>query len=348
MEDRAARLLDWYDANARVLPWRALPGEAPDPYRVWLSEIMLQQTRAAAAAPYFEAFARRWPTLEALAAATLEEVMAAWAGLGYYARARNLHRCAQEVAAGGGRLPRDEAALRALPGIGPYTAAAIAAIAFGQPSAAVDGNVERVMARLFAVTEPLPKSRPRLRALAGDLVPGTRTGDFAQALIELGATVCTPRAPNCSACPLAPGCEGRRSGTAETLPHRTAKPARPTRFGVCFWLVRDGAALLRRRPPSGLLGGMMEVPGTPWRGRPWPRREALAFAPAKVRWHSVPGEVSHPFTHFQLALTVLSGRTATRKADGIWVPVGAVDDAGLPSVMARAAHLVAHEETAVV
>jgi len=340
MTDRAEKLLKWYDANARDLPWRAAPGEVPDPYRVWLSEVMLQQTQAVVVAPYFEKFLGIWPTVQSLAAANLDDVLAAWAGLGYYARARNLHRTAQAVAQAGGGFPDSEAALRALPGIGVYTAAAVAAIAFGAHASAVDGNVERVVSRLFAVHVPLPKSRPKLRKLAASLVPIARTGDFAQALIELGATVCTARSPSCPACPLSEGCKALAKGSQHTLPKRAPKPQRPTRNGVCFWLVKGRKVLLRRRPPKGLLGGMLEIPGTPWQAGAWDQKAALEFAPTSADWQPAPVQVRHTFTHFHLVLTVMTASTRTGgHLAGDWVMIDDLEPAGLPSVFAKVARL---------
>jgi A/G-specific adenine glycosylase len=279
----SALLLAWYDRERRRLPWRALPGERPDPYRIWLSEIMLQQTSVMTVAPYFDRFVARWPDISALAAASLDEVLQLWQGLGYYARARNLHACARLVVARhGGAFPDDPAALRALPGIGAYTAAAIAAIAFERRVAAVDGNVERVVARLHAVAVPLPRAKPRLKALAAALVPPTRAGDFAQAMMDLGATLCTPRRPRCALCPWRSGCAAHASGRVDEFPIAAAKPERPQRFGVAFWLTRsDGEVLLRRRPERGLLGGMVEIPSTDWRTWPWEFDEALPWAPAQ-------------------------------------------------------------------
>ncbi|HYZ34871.1 MAG TPA: A/G-specific adenine glycosylase, partial [Crenalkalicoccus sp.] len=261
----APDLLRWYDRHRRRLPWRAEPGEMPDPYRVWLSEIMLQQTTVAAVIPYYERFVTRFPTVAALAAAPAEAVMSAWAGLGYYARARNLHACAKAVAESGG-FPRDLAGLRALPGIGPYTAAAIGAIAFGIPAVPVDGNVERVAARLFAIEQPLPTAKPAIRAaaegLGADPAARGRPSDFAQALFDLGAGVCTPAAPGCAICPVTARCEARRLGIQASLPRKSPKRNRPVRYGVHFWLTDDrGMVLLRTRPAKGLLGGMAELPG---------------------------------------------------------------------------------------
>jgi len=335
----ARRLLAWYDRDARRLPWRSPPGERADPYRVWLSEVMLQQTTVAAVEPYFRAFVARWPTVTELAAAPLDEVLAAWAGLGYYARARNLHACAQILAGRGGTLPEDEDGLRALPGVGEYTAAAIAAIAFGRRSVVVDGNVLRVMARLFAHREKLPGAKPALAALAARLTPASRPGDYAQAVMDLGATLCTPRNPACDRCPWRDSCEANRLGIAAALPAREAKARRPVRRGVAFWAQRaDGAVLLRRRPATGLLGGMMEIPSTPWRAEPWALDEALAAAPFAARWRKLPGEVGHVFTHFALRLTVVAGRARPAAGiDGEWCPVDSLAQRALPSVMRKVA-----------
>lgn len=321
-----ARLLAWYDRHARRLPWRVAPadakaGEIADPYRVWLSEIMLQQTTVAAVKGYFEVFTTRWPSVGALAAADEADVMKAWAGLGYYSRARNLKACAETVARDlGGRFPEDEEALRRLPGVGPYTAAAIAAIAFDRPATVVDGNVERVVARLFAIEEAMPAAKPDLRRLAATLTPTTRPGDFAQGMMDLGATVCTPKRPACALCPWNDGCAARASGSPEVYPRRAAKAARPTREGVAFVAVRaDGAVLLRRRPPKGLLGGMSEPPGTVWR----PLGEAAASAeapPLAASWRRMPVVVEHTFTHFHLRLEVRRAdvAAATAAPSGHW------------------------------
>ncbi|HEX5453912.1 MAG TPA: A/G-specific adenine glycosylase [Stellaceae bacterium] len=328
-----ALLLDWYDRHRRDLPWRAAPGRSADPYLVWLSEIMLQQTTVATVGPYFDRFVARWPTLPALAAAPLDEVLHLWQGLGYYARARNLHACARAVIARhGGEFPDDPAALRALPGIGAYTAAAIAAIAFDQPLAAVDGNVERVVARLYAERAPLPAAKPRLRALAATLVPPVRAGDFAQAMMDLGATICTPRRPRCVLCPWRADCAAAASGIAEELPVMVEKPERPLRLGVAFWLHRgDGAVLLRRRPEKGLLGGMIELPSTPWREAPWGMAEAIDAAPTPARWSPLPGTVRHGFTHFRLELSLLAAETDAPVA-GIWAKPAEFKDYALPTL----------------
>jgi len=307
----ASDLLRWYDRHRRVLPWRAAEGETPDPYHVWLSEIMLQQTTVAAVQPYYRRFLALFPTVDALAASPDEQVMAAWSGLGYYARARNLLACARTVSAAGG-FPRDLAGLRALPGVGAYTSAAIGAIAFGIPVVPVDGNVERVTSRLFAVEAPLPKSRPVLARAAATLgedpAARARPSDFAQALFDLGATLCTPRRPACTICPWSIPCRARAQGIQERLPAKAAKREKPHRHGVLFHLTDSaGAVLLQRRPPRGLLGGMTELPGTPWREEAWTIADALAFAPLTADWQPA-GSVLHGFTHFTLTLAVWRAR----------------------------------------
>ena len=304
---------------------------------------MLQQTTVAATIPYYEKFLRRFPTLAALAAAPLEDVLAAWAGLGYYARARNLHACARAVMAAGG-FPRDPAALRELPGIGAYTAAAIGAIAFGVPAVPVDGNVERVVARLFAVAEPLPVAKPTLRLHAAELgsdpAAQARPSDFAQALFDLGATICTPTAPACALCPWMTECAARRGGIAAELPRRAERRRRPLRHGVHFWLIdHAGNVLLRRRAPSGLLGGMTELPGTEWRALPWQPDEALVHAPMRARWQSV-GEVRHGFTHFELNLHLYAARVPYIDAEGFQRPIATLADEALPSVMRKCLRLL--------
>jgi A/G-specific adenine glycosylase len=307
MHPPAGALLDWYDRHRRVLPFRALANAPGDPYRVWLSEVMLQQTTAAAAGPRFARFLARFPDVAALAAAPEAAVMEEWAGLGYYARARNLHACAKSVLALGG-FPPDVAGLRALPGIGGYTAAAVAAIAFGAQVVPADANVERVMARVFAETALLPASRPILAALAqrfmADAAARARPGDFAQALFDLGATICTPKAPACGLCPWRGHCAAQARGIQATLPRKAPKRARPLRHGVHF-LATDAAAqvLLARRPPRGLLGGMLGLPGTPWRDAPWSTAEALPFAPLPgLDWRCASGVARHGFTHFELEM----------------------------------------------
>jgi A/G-specific adenine glycosylase len=331
-------LLHWYDRHRRTLPWRHLPGEAPDPYRVWLSEIMLQQTTVTAVIPYFERFLARFPTVAALAAAPEEAVLSAWAGLGYYARARNMHACARQVRALGG-FPRTVEGLRSLPGIGAYTAAAVAAIAFGVPVVPVDGNVERVTARLFAITESLPGARPAIAAAAArlgdDAAARLRPSDFAQALFDLGATLCSPVAPACALCPLTRGCAGRIAGIAAELPRKAPKAARPTRFGAHFWLTdAAGQVLLRRRPPRGLLGGMTELPGTAWTATRLTRVAALTHAPMPAVWRSA-GRALHGFTHFQLEIDLYAAEVPVIEADGFLRPADALADEALPSVMRK-------------
>ncbi|MGX5735569.1 A/G-specific adenine glycosylase [Bosea thiooxidans] len=336
---RAADLLAWYDRHRRALPWRAEAGERPDPYRVWASEIMLQQTTVTAVKPYFERFMARFPTVRHLAEAPSEEVMQAWAGLGYYSRARNLHACAQAVMERhGGRFPDTEDGLRALPGIGAYTAGAVAAIAFDRPAAAVDGNVERVMTRLFAIEEAVPGVRPLIREKVLALLPRDRPGDFAQALMDLGATICTPRKPACGLCPWRAPCVARAEGAQESFPRKAPKKAGVTRYGAAFVLARaDGAILLRTRPAKGLLGGMAEVPTSEWRAD-YELDGAAQDAPLPLRWQRLPEPVRHVFTHFPLELSVLVGRVpaATQPPPGMRFTAPArLAEEPLPSVMLK-------------
>ena len=370
--DVSDRLLAWYDVHARILPWRALPGERADPYRVWLSEVMLQQTTVAAVKPRFEAWVARWPSVAALAAADEAEVMGAWAGLGYYARARNLVKTARAVA-DAGAFPRTEAGLRDLPGLGAYTAAAVAAIAFGVRAVVVDANVERVVARLFACLQ----KGPAIRAAADTVTPEHRAGDFAQAMMDLGSAICTPRAPRCLLCPLRDQCAGYATGEPEAFPARKAKAERPQRFGTIFWLERDlqpvraelvealpsfrigsregststssvrtegRKVLLVRRPPRGLLGGMRALPTGAWADAP----PGLADAPGAAEWRLLPGTVAHVFTHFRLELALAVARADAHS--GIagpwatqWWPVDRLGEAGLPGVFAKAAAAIRRE-----
>jgi len=313
-------LLLWYGSERRHLPWRYGPRKKADPYRVWLSEIMLQQTTVKAVIPYFQKFVARWPTVVALASAELEEVLQQWAGLGYYSRARNLKACADAVVRDfGGVFPRTEKQLLELPGIGPYTAAAIAAIAFGERATPVDGNVERVVSRLFAVQQALPASKPEIRRLAATLTPTRRAGDFAQAMMDLGAEICTPKNPSCLVCPLQQDCAANARGLAELLPVKAPKMARPSRYGVAFLVQRDdGAVLLRQRPEAGLLGGMLEVPSTHWGDAPPPKKEALRAAPVTTSWMPVPGTVVHVFTHFRLELVVYRALVPVDASFTLW------------------------------
>lgn len=339
MIPNAADLLAWYDRHRRVLPWRALPGEQADPYRVWASEIMLQQTTIAAVKPYFERFMARFPTIEALAAAPSEAVMTAWAGLGYYSRARNLHACAQAVVSQhGGRFPDTEDGLRNLPGIGAYTAGAIAAIAFDRPAAAVDGNVERVMTRLFAIEALMPAAKKLVREQVLALLPPQRPGDFAQALMDLGATICTPRNPACCLCPWREPCRARAEGTQETFPRKAAKTTGATRFGAAYVLLReDGAVLLRTRAAKGLLGGMAEVPTSAWHAA-YELDGAVQDAPVSGSWRRLPVPVRHVFTHFPLELTLLVAAAPADFAapDGMrFVELKRLREEPLPSVMLK-------------
>jgi A/G-specific adenine glycosylase len=330
------RLLDWYDAHRRPLPWRGGPGSRPQPYHVLLSEVMLQQTTAATVAGRFEAFLARFPSLAALAAATQDEVLHAWQGLGYYRRARALHACAQAVVERcGGALPRSESALRALPGVGAYTARAILAIAFDQPTVPVDANVARVLARRHGVETPLPRALQELQALADALASQRRPGDVAQALMDLGATVCRPRLPRCELCPWQSACVARAAGSAERLPRRAARPARPVRRGIAFLLTRrDGAILFRRRPASGLLGGLHELPGSPWLAGPLRVACSLEHAPVAADWRLARAPVTHTFTHFVLEVTLAEASTA-RPPPGLWCPPHRLHELALPTVMKK-------------
>jgi A/G-specific adenine glycosylase len=321
----ANSLLQHYVDNARRLPWRALPGEPPpEPYRVWLSEVMLQQTTVAAVTPRFERFVQRWPTVETLAAAKDEDVLSEWAGLGYYARARNLIACAREVAARGG-FPTSEAELRKLPGIGDYTAAAMAAIAFGRRALVMDTNVERIVARVNGVEAPIAESKPLLRRYLDQMTPEQKAGDFAQAMMDLGATICRPRAPDCGACPLNADCAAYASGEPERFPAPKLKAVRPVRHGIAYWIERNGCVWLVRRPAKGMLGGMASLPGPDWTEEP-------------VRAAAVLGHVTHVFTHFRLELTVVAVQAPC--GEGWWQPIDGLPEAGLPTLYRRAVEAV--------
>jgi A/G-specific adenine glycosylase len=340
--DLAGLLLAWYDRHARKLPWRIGPGERergvrPDPYRVWLSEVMLQQTTVAAVKSYFEKFIERWPGVSALAAAPRDDVMKAWAGLGYYARARNLKACAEKIASEfGGEFPQNVAELLTLPGIGDYTAAAIAAIAFDEPAPVVDGNIERVIARMFAIDKPLPAAKANIRAHQARLTPTKRAGDYAQALMDLGATICTPKRPACTLCPWSEACLAHAAGNSEAFPVRAARTKRPTRYGNAYVAIReDGAILLRQRDERGLLGGMSEVPGTEWTGE---NSSTAAHAPFPAAWRSLPNPVIHVFTHFRLELSVFVAEVPTMCAapgDAWWADAESIPNEALPSVFKK-------------
>jgi len=339
VQPRAVDLLAWYDRHRRTLPWRAKPGEAPDPYRVWLSEIMLQQTTVRAVGPYYARFLERFPSIEQLAAAELSDVLKLWAGLGYYARARNLHACAKAIVEQHrGTFPRTIAELTALPGLGPYTAAAIAAIAFDAHATPVDGNVERVITRLFACEEELPAAKPAIRQLAKGLTPEARTGDFAQALMDLGATICTPKKPACALCPWNAACAAFRRGDAESFPRKAAKPEGELRRGAAFVVVRaDGYVLTRVRPDNGLLGAMTEVPTTAWTPE-FDGRRARDEAPLPATWRRLPGVVRHTFTHFPLELTVYRAEVppGTAAPEGTrFLPLSEVAGEAFPNLMRK-------------
>ena len=334
------RALRWWDRNRRELPWRAGPGETPDPYRVWLSEVLLQQTTAQAAARYFQTFVNRWPAVEDLAAASTEAVISAFAGLGYYSRARNLHACAKEIARRGGRFPDQEAELRALPGVGDYTAAAIAAIAFGRQAAPVDGNIARVLTRILALDQPIAQAKAEIRAAALNFAPSRRAGDFAQALMDIGAMICRPCSPLCAACPLHEDCAARRSGAPEAFPRLPAGKPKPRRAGAAFFARRtDGAFLARRRPPRGLLASTVELPGTAWTND-GPGEDWLSDVPVLACWRRLPGAVEQTFSHFALRLTVFAAYFGGAAPAGhFWIAPDAVAEAGLSNVMRKA---VAH------
>ncbi|WP_291866184.1 A/G-specific adenine glycosylase [Bradyrhizobium sp.] len=348
-DGRPALLLAWYDRHRRKLPWRPPAGERADPYRVWLSEIMLQQTGVKTVGPYFEKFLARWSGVEALGRASLDDVLRMWAGLGYYSRARNLHACAVAVLRDhGGAFPDTEEGLRSLPGIGPYTAAAIAAIAFGRRTMPVDGNIERVVSRLFAVEAPLPQAKPLIQQLAATLLSAnenaSRAGDSAQALMDLGSSICTPKKPACALCPLNDGCVARLRGEQEAYPRKAPKNTGALRRGAAFVVTRGDQLLVRSRPEKGLLGGMTEVPGSAWLAAQGDKA-ALQQAPdlkGVARWHRKAGVVTHVFTHFPLELAVYTAElpARTRAPEGMrWVPVATLGDEALPNVMRK---VIAH------
>ena len=343
-----ATLLGWYAVHARTLPWRKRPGEPRhEPYRVWLSEVMLQQTTVAAVGKYYARFLELWPSVGALAAADESAVMTEWAGLGYYARARNLIAAARAVAAAGGAFPDSEEGLRALPGLGAYTAAAVAAIAFDRRAVVVDANVERVVARLFLIETPLPAARPAIRAAADAITPNARPGDFAQAMMDLGATICTPRRPRCLLCPLAGPCGARAEGDPEALPVKPAKKAKPQRRGTAYWIERDGMVWLVTRAAKGMLGGMRALPDDRWVAR----QDGDETPPITAQWHSL-GLVAHSFTHFDLELQLMRaadldthGTDTSALTGGEWWQVARIESAGLPTVFAKVARLALAQRT---
>lgn len=339
----AQKLLRWYDDHQRSLPWRATT-TPPDPYAVWLSEIMLQQTTVVTVISYFGKFIRLWPTIHDLAGAPLDDVLHAWQGLGYYARARNMHKCAQKIVADyDGHFPDDEKELLTLPGIGAYTAAAIAAIAFDRPATIVDGNVERVISRMYEIQTPLPQAKKEIYAMAQKITPQKRAGDYAQAIMDLGATICTPKNPGCEKCPWEKNCGARAHGSWQKFPVKGAKKKKPTRFGIIFWVENNrGEILLEQRPPSGLLGGMMGFPGTVWREKKWALPEAMDFAPAHTAWNLLPGVARHSFTHFDLEMTIAVGRVEN-PSTGFWCAPGAFHTQALPTVMKK---VIRHQQHA--
>ncbi len=337
MTDLATQLLDWYDRNKRNLPWRATGDKRPDPYAVWLSEVMLQQTTVATVKGYFEKFLNRWPTVTALAAATQEDVLQEWAGLGYYSRARNLHKCAQVVTTEhDGTFPSTEAALRALPGIGDYTAAAIASIAFDEPATVVDGNVERVISRLHRVQEKMPTAKKAIKELAAELTPQERAGDYAQATMDLGATICSPKKPKCLLCPWVKACAAHKAGDEERYPIKAPKKLKPTRRAISFWLEHDGHILLERRPQKGLLAGMPGLFSTPWIERDnFPEvQEWQAHVPVDSYWKKTEDMAKHTFTHFHLETRLLTAKSSQKLniENGFWHPINDIKNIGLPTV----------------
>ncbi len=342
-----AALLGWYDTHGRTLPWRSkTPGAVADPYKVWLSEIMLQQTTVAVVSDYYARFLARWPDVQALAAAPLDDVLHAWAGLGYYARARNLHACAQKVATEhGGVFPVGEKALLSLPGIGPYTAAALMAIAHNRPANVVDGNVERVMARLHKVKTPLPAAKKELTALAARYVTKARCADWPQALMDLSALICRPKNPACALCPIHTFCAAGQNDDAATYPRRAAKKPKPVRHGAAFILRKGAFVYLQKRPAKGLLGGMSEVPGTDWQSEKINQAGLCALAPVPANWENI-GTVRHVFTHFALKLVVFTAPAPTsfQPADGWWADVRRLDEEALPSLMRKVLALGHHSK----
>lgn len=341
--DRSKAIISWYDRHHRILPWRVTPPEQArgikaDPYRVWLSEIMLQQTTVEAVKSYFNKFVTLWPNFASMAAASEDDILRAWAGLGYYSRARNLKKCADLIAANyNGKFPSTAAGLKELPGIGDYTSAAIAAIAFGEPAAVVDGNVERVISRLYAIDTPLPAAKAEIRIRMGELTPYDRPGDFAQSVMDLGATICTPRRPACAICPVNDDCEALAHHDPEAFPVKAPKPAKPVRTGAAFITIADdGSVLLRKRKGEGLLAGMTEVPGSAWTAR-IDGDATIDAAPFPASWQSA-GNITHIFTHFELRLSVYSLNNSAKRndIDGWWSSPSELEGEALPTVMKKA------------
>jgi len=344
MTEFSNQILKWYDMHARALPWRAKQGLVPEPYHVWLSEIMLQQTTVATVKAYFEKFCRLWPSVETLAAARQEEVLKEWAGLGYYARARNLHKCAGVISQEfGGKFPTTEAELKKLPGVGGYTAAAIASIAFNEPAAVVDGNIERIISRCFRIKLPLPAAKKPIKAQVAKLTPKQRSGDFAQAMMDLGASHCRPKNPNCMLCPVQSNCAAQKAGDMEAYPVKAPKKVKPTRRAVSFWLEHEGHVLLERRPDNGLLGGMPGLFSTPWVecDKIPASVEFVKHAPSTAEWAVTNGIAKHTFTHFHLETMLVQASIKIRLniENGFWHPVTALPDVGFPTVFKKIAAL---------
>lgn len=337
MSLESERVIDWYDNTRRHFPWRAEPGKIPNPYHVWLSEIMLQQTTTSTVISYFTFFIKKWPTVESLAKATLDEILHSWQGLGYYARARNLHKCAEFIVKDfQGHFPQSESDLLKLPGIGPYTAAAITAIAYDTQTSPVDGNIMRIMTRLYELKTPIPAGVPQVKSYLSRLVPDRRNGDFVQALMDIGATICTPNEPECKICPLKPSCLAFRTNSQHLFPVRPIKPPRPIRHAVIFWIEDTmGRILMQKRPEKGLLGGMMEFPSTPWVDQQWALNHIDDYKPIAFKAQEVEGHTEHTFTHFHLVMKILRGKYDGNDKEGLWVAQDQFKDYALPTVMKK-------------
>ncbi|MBX7145764.1 MAG: A/G-specific adenine glycosylase [Alphaproteobacteria bacterium] len=343
------KLLDWYHINQRILPWRASFGQTPNSYYVWLSEMMLQQTTVATVKPYFTRFIKRWPTLKSLSEAHLDDILWEWQGLGYYRRARLLHQCAELIVKKfNGQFPKTEQELISLPGLGPYSSAAIAAIAFDQPATVVDGNIERIMVRFFAIETPLPQAKSILKKLAGTLTPIQKAGDYAQALMDLGSLICTPKNPKCVLCPWQHSCQALKLDKVSILPIKQKKIEKPTRYGTAFWIEKNNQhLLLERRPSEGLLGNMMGLPTTPWRGEPWTAKEILKYSPCHAEWNDLEGSITHIFTHFKLELSLKIGKNPIMpnkklNPNYMWTHTKNLHNHALPTVMKK---IITHKLT---